>query len=259
MGLLHKGVTILAFDETYDEQKRIQSFPHETINLKHIRHTNLFCEKQALFQIETALDRRKQKGITFLGSGNYHYVTSLLLKKTPKPFTLVLFDNHPDMDDSFEQTLLSCGSWVSYALKTNPLLKRVVIIGPTSFKTHRRPPQTVQIFPFNGRNLENRKRILSAIPTDTVYISIDKDVLSPAFAETNWDQGRMGKQELLSCISAILDQKQVFGIDICGETAVSPAERFLPHAFEISQKNDAMNAEILEVCLERHPQPALHV
>ncbi|GER66766.1 arginase [Weizmannia acidilactici] len=254
MGLLHKGVTILAFDETYDDQKTVQSFTHETINLKNLHHTNLFCEEDSLRKIEAALKRRTQRGITFLGSGNYHYVSSLLLKEAPKPFTLVLFDNHPDMDNGFEQKMLSCGSWVSYALKTNPLLEKVVMIGPTSIQAHFRPPYSVQIFPFTKQHHEDRNLVLSAIHTDMTYISIDKDVLDPDFAETNWDQGVMDKQELFSYIAAILEEKQVFGIDICGETPVSPAERFLPHASGIIRKNDAVNAEILALCLQAEPR-----
>ena len=48
--------------------------------------------------IKRALNRRKNKGITFIGSGNYHYVSHLLLEEINKPFTLILFDHHTDMN-----------------------------------------------------------------------------------------------------------------------------------------------------------------
>ena len=35
-----------------------------------------------------------------------------------------------------------------------------------------------------------------------LYISVDKDVLGPDYARTNWDQGRAGLWEVLACLDA---------------------------------------------------------
>lgn len=48
-------------------------------------------------------------------------------------------------------------------------------------------------------------------------MSIDKDVLEPRDAITNWDQGHMNLSTLLQYVRSIKNKKSVHGIDICGE------------------------------------------
>lgn len=45
-----------------------------------------------------------------------------------------------------------------------------------------------------------KQAILVAIPTRSVYVSIDKDVLNEADAITNWDQGNMKLGQLLDLL-----------------------------------------------------------
>jgi arginase family enzyme len=52
---------------------------------------------------------------------------------------------------------------------------------------------------------------------EPIYISIDKDVLNTAYAETNWDQGTLTLQELQQSLLSIMTHNHVIGIDICGE------------------------------------------
>ena len=219
MGLLNKGITIINFDETYLVQEELQHYTHENLDFQKLEHVNLFCEEDSVYTLEKRIKNRKQKGITFIGSGNYHYMSYLLLKEMTKPFTLVLFDNHPDLGtgNGPDKSMLSCGSWVYHALNKIPLLQQVVIIGPTVIlANHSTYPRTV-IFPFDGVHHYSLKSILSAIPTKNVYISIDKDVLNTANVLTNWDQGMMDITTLIPIIEYVLKNKQTEGVDICGE------------------------------------------
>ena len=54
--------------------------------------------KTLLMHIKRALNRRKIKGITFIGSGNYHYVSYFIIRRNKQAFTLILFDHHTDMN-----------------------------------------------------------------------------------------------------------------------------------------------------------------
>lgn len=249
MGLLRTGISIVDFDETYIVQKELQKYPHEEIDFQQMRHVNLYCENESLKLLRRRLQKRSHKGITFIGSGNYHYLTYLFLKEIEKPFTLVLFDNHPDLGTECE-TLLSCGSWVSYALKDIPFLQQVVIIGPTSVLRDQINHHQVTLFPFKNNHPYSIKSILSAIHTPNVYISIDKDVLNPNEATTNWDQGVMTLASLTDCLKVILSCKQVEGVDICGEAHLSPADLLLPDYQVIIQKNQTANLKILQTCLQ---------
>lgn len=252
MGLLRKGICILHFDEQYSTQRDLLQAPHEDLDFRNINHVNLYCEETSLRQIAKGLEKRSQKGITFIGSGNYHYVSFLLLKELIKPFTLVLFDNHPDLGTKQHQdeALLSCGSWVSYALKELPLLQQVVIIGPTNTMKHNPTDPRVVIFRFDDRHQYSIKSILSTIHTQNVYISIDKDVLNPTEVTTNWDQGRMSLKTLTHYLQPIFKQKQVEGIDICGEAQISPVNAVLPDYQKMTLKNEQANLIILQTCLD---------
>ncbi|WP_462408794.1 arginase family protein [Neobacillus sp. Marseille-QA0830] len=251
MGLLRNGISILHFDETYFSQRRLQNYQHENIDLRNLNHVNLYCEEESLQTLTKRLHERKQKGITFIGSGNYHYVTYLLLKEITNPFTLLLFDNHPDLgtEQSHEQDLLSCGSWVSYALKEIPLLQKVVIIGPTTNITANTNHPQVIFYPFKGRHQYSIHSILSVIQTKHIYISIDKDVLNTSEAVTNWDQGSMKLDGLTHYLEWLAGEKQVEGIDVCGEARLSPVHAFLPEYQAMVQKNEMANIKILQASL----------
>lgn len=252
MGLLKTGITIINFDETYVVQDKLQQYHHENLDFQQMEHVNLFCEEDSVHTLEKRIQNRKQKGITFIGNGNYHYISYLLLKEMTKPFTLVLFDNHPDLGTGNETDtqMLSCGSWVYHALKKIPLLQQVVIIGPTVIMPNSSTyPRTV-IFPFDGIHHYSLKTILSAIPTENVYISIDKDVLDTKDVVTNWDQGKMDNSRLISILEYVLKNKQTDGVDICGEIQLTPAEILQPNVQTIIQKNEHVNTQIIETCLK---------
>lgn len=71
--------------------------------------------------------------LTFMGSGDFHHITSLLLnlavEDTTDKVTVVHIDNHPDwvnFDDG-----MHCGSWVNRALE-NPSVDKVITLGVCS-------------------------------------------------------------------------------------------------------------------------------
>lgn len=252
MGLLNKGLTIINFDETYSTQSKLQYYLHDSIDFQQMKHVNLYCEEDSSILLRKKLQKRKQKGITLIGSGNYHYVSYLLLKEIKNPFTLILFDHHPDlrMSQDKNKNLLSCGSWVSYALSEIPLLQKAIIIGPTTHLPHYSNNTRAVIFPFDGLHQFSLKSILSTIHTQNVYISIDKDVLQPTEVVTNWDQGIMTIEILTRYLEFIIKSKQVEGVDICGEAHLSPLDSLLPENQAIIQKNEKANLKILQALFQ---------
>ena len=51
---------------------------------------------------------------------------------------------------------------------------------------------------------------------EAVYLSIDLDVLRREDARTDWDQGGMTLDELLSAVGEIARTCRVLGVDVCG-------------------------------------------
>ena len=52
---------------------------------------------------------------------------------------------------------------------------------------------------------------------EPVYLSIDKDVLAPDVAQTNWDQGVMQLEELTAAIEPL--RERIIGSDVVGDVS----------------------------------------
>lgn len=245
-------VTILNFDDVYRTQSFCQKTDCEWIDLSDVRNANRYCETQSLAVIKKRLLNRNHKGVTFIGSGNYHYVSYLLLSEIQSPFTLVLFDHHTDMMAAPSPELISCGSWVLNAMKRLPLLRKVVIIGAKenlAVALSDEYKKKVTLFTDQCTRWDSEKMknaIFSVIPTGNVYISIDKDVLNKSEAVTNWDQGNMRLTQLMHILQYIMVSKKICGVDVCGEQAHSPADYFRREYIQAARTNEKANKSILE-------------
>jgi arginase family enzyme len=246
MGLLHHDVTVLNFDQMYTDQPRLFHCADEWVELADIAATNLFCAREALEEIRRRLSARTARGITYIGSGNYHYVSYELLREINCPFSLVLFDNHTDAKRSDNLSgLLTCGSWVAEAAANLPHLQQVVMVGVHADCLPEYPEirSKMVLLP----DLEHPWQLLSAISADDVYISVDKDVLDRSDAVTNWDQGTMRLKQLIVALHALVHSKNVIGIDVCGELRVPPVDAWR-YADQI-RLNERANLAILESVL----------
>ncbi|TCS83179.1 arginase family protein [Tepidibacillus fermentans] len=257
MGLLHDEVIFLNFDQSYVPQKKLLQIPHYWIDLDDIKHTNYYCEETACTKIEERLYENPHQGITFIGSGNYHYVSYLLFSEIKEPFTLILFDHHTDamIDSSSVSSLISCGSWVAHAISQLSFLQKVLIIGARKDLLpliHPSLRSKVVVLPENDSRLSSKfvlHWLQNEIATDTIYISIDKDVLDTDYVKTNWDQGNMSLPELLIVLREIIRQKEVYGVDICGEYPTNPFSAFQSISIEAIRKNEQANQKILNTIL----------
>ena len=179
--------------------------------------------------------------ILFVGSGDYHHLTPAFLADLKEPISLIHFDNHPDWVRFAPKR--HCGSWVNRALKM-PAIKRIVTLGPCSDDLHNPQLRGgnlgalkrghLQLFPWqhppskvwgrvgdgaghqqqenhlHWRNLAELdwgvflEQMISSLPTDAIWITIDKDVLASEDAATNWDQGGMRLTHLLQALRALV-------------------------------------------------------
>jgi len=179
--------------------------------------------------------------VTFLGSGDFHHVSYTLVQRAvPRPFQLVVFDNHPD--NMRYPWGIHCGSWVSHVCAL-PYVSKVTVVGIASDDVHWSHMWENRLLPLYRGKLEywcftdvsalgrllpgfidlsaDRRqpdriaaRILSA-NADPIYLSIDKDVLAASAVQTNWDQGIMGDDELLGIVQRL--RARVFAADVTGE------------------------------------------
>lgn len=180
--------------------------------------------------------------ISYLGSGDFHYLTYFLIKRLSIRPYLILFDNHFDMNKG-PKGMLTCGSWARQLIEDN-YIRGIAVIGAN----RKYYPRDIQ-YPFMDYMEDGNKPVNSTIMRKTigmpVYVSIDKDVLSSEVVITNWDQGDMKEDNLFKWIKFINKYGKVLGVDICGEDEFNPIKEFL-HP-EIKNKHNIIDKKIVEI------------
>lgn len=192
--------------------------------------------------------------VTFYGSGDYHHIAVALIGAVAEPVTVVHFDNHADWVRV--PATHNCGGWVNRALAL-PQVRRVVTLGVCSddlelpqlktgnlpalasgrIELHawRAPPSRVwgRIGDGHGHAQVGRhlvwngladlnwgdflRALVARLPTEAVWVTIDKDVLRAADAVSNWDQGQMPLDALLAALKSLASSRRIVGVDVCGE------------------------------------------
>ncbi|MBJ9954484.1 MULTISPECIES: hypothetical protein [unclassified Acinetobacter] len=221
------------------------------------------------------LQHPDQLGCVLLGSGDYHHLTQLLLKrlKPNRQIHLIVCDNHPDnMRYPFG---IHCGSWVYWASRLTQIA-RIDVIGISSddislkhaWENHWSPLYKGKLHYWSIQQSANWTKWIGAgaswhsyaepeqlmsdflseelQKTDLpIYLSIDKDVLSKDVVMTNWDQGHFLEKHLVNLIQAC--SGNLIGADITGDVSAfhyqNRFKRFLsesdgqrePSQLEISQ------------------------
>ena len=186
------------------------------LDFRNLEGTNCYCDPAAKAELSARLATLPLRSVHWIDSGDYHYVSKLLTDRMEEPFDLVVADHHPDMQPPAFGEILSCGGWVRSALDTNPMLRDVWLIGIN-------PVLRGECGGFGNRvHIIDRTEPLdpaSVAPGRKVYLSIDKDVLRPEDARTDWDQGTMSADTLLDLVRAL--GPQLAGADICGALPAS--------------------------------------
>ncbi len=207
------------------------------------------CSLGTLAKLERAIEGRlpESNWVIFLGSGDYHHVSHLLirrLRRLQQPLQVVVLDNHPDnMRYPFG---IHCGSWVWHVSRL-PFVSCVHVLGITSsdvelghaVEQHLRNLRSGRVrYWCVGRNLGwmrafgiGRSTSFSSVPAmldafaddlrgagDGIYLSLDKDALSPKDAHTNWDQGVMRMEEILAAVALL--RGRIVAADVTGEVSV---------------------------------------
>lgn len=201
----------------------------------------------------------RSHGTVFLGSGDFHHLSHLLIERLPRgePFDVVVFDNHPDnMRFPFG---IHCGSWVRHVARL-PLVRCVHVLGITSadvalshaWENYWLPilrgkvrywttgvdtrwanklglGQAIRSFVDAPALIAGFLGELSNNVPAAAYLSVDKDVLSAEVARTNWDQGCFSLDDIRQVISGL--SGKIIGSDVTGEISLhqytTPWKRWL--------------------------------
>ena len=292
-------ITVQDFTGIYDYQPFMQELRQKAANSTDIHWldctkivgTDCYCDDDAIKEINDLIDNAERSSgsikasnsvsnsagtvpIHFFDNGNYHYMSKLWTDRIQEPFSLIVFDHHPDMQPPRFGGILSCGGWVKEVLDNNKFIQNVVIIGvkDSLVETVREElSQSDEADILDKVTFITESKILKEIPPGTspgqalqvgsgnvlssfigsepasvlssnLYISIDKDALSTAFAVTNWDQGSLSTEALKATIARFAAGRKILGIDICGERS---------HDFEGNEQHSVQDADALNNSLNR--------
>ena len=173
------------------------------------------------------------------GSGDFHHLSALWLRRLAEPFVLVSFDNHPDWD--IRPPRWGCGGWINRALEL-PLLEKVSVWGCGNFECwwprqlfgNRRAERTgeLEVYPWaDGRPAANQNRrgammranwrakftqFAQALSGSNVYVTIDLDCLRAEDAVTNWESGRFALDDVAWALAQLREKTRIVAGDICG-------------------------------------------
>ena len=244
-----KETVIMNFSGIYKNQNFYKNYAEEEIfwtELSDLSGCNCYCDAEASDRIRKEIQAFTGKGLHFIDSGNYHYMTRLWLEKLQIPFRLLVFDNHTDMQPPAFGRLLSCGGWIAASLEELPLLQEVILVGPDEEAYTQVEPDLQQKVLFLSREklstmtAEEKEGFFNNLSEDLpLYVSVDKDVLCKGDASTTWSQGVMHLSELMSFLELVLERQNILGMDVCGECDMdSCSEDFL---------NDHANEAILRL------------
>lgn len=270
------SIVLMNFSRIYEEERFWKDRQVSWIEARDICGTNCYCDDEAIAEINKRTESHSFAGIHFIDSGNYHYMTKLWLTKIEKPFALLVYDNHTDMQPPAFGGLLSCGGWIVASLEELENLKHVILIGPDEAAYEQVEETLKEKVTFLSREKlqEMNEAEINRFLTETLhkvcywdktmssqgesekiskelsgeilplYISIDKDVLCPDDAQTTWSQGDMKLTTLLSGVKTVLECAkktggEIVGVDICGEADVEAAHE--------NEANDLANEKLLEI------------
>lgn len=275
-----KNSVILNFDGSV-------SFPPETgvdrLDLRvHEERFRYYARFADLKDLQKAiLNTIGAHNVFFLGNGDFHHLSWLLIKSRPeKNLQVVVFDNHPD--NMFFPRAVHCGSWVYHASKL-PNVAGVSVLGVASrdlsgidlfqnrfsviksgkVRYYCLAPVSKLAQTLSGKKIDDlsalreglpeilRKLAVAGLP---VYLSIDKDVLSPEAVKTTWDQGRLTEAELMECVKAVAPS--VVAADVTGDIST--------YSFKSSVKKivrwiDGFEAAPVDIELERKRHTELNM
>ena len=173
------------------------------------------------------------------GSGDFHHLTAVWLRRLSRLTTVISFDNHPDWD--IRPPKWACGGWINRALELVQVDK-VSVWGCGNFECwwpmrifgNNLAEQSgrLEVHPWTDDRSRKEQRRLGAILRSNwrdqfeqfvrrvgdaeVYVTIDLDCLRPEEAVTNWESGRFTVEDVRWAVDLLNNNCRIVAGDICG-------------------------------------------
>ena len=222
-----------------DDAWPTEAMPFETIDALKWGPSLRFSAKAQMVEEFYRQVGSKLEPFVLYGSGDFHHLSALWLRRLTQEVVVVSFDNHPDWD--VRPPRWCCGGWVNRALEL-PCVKKVSVWGCGNFECwwprqifgNRRAEREgrLEVHPWaDERPASARERRGAMVRLDwqqrflafvknlggvSVYVTIDLDCLRAEDAVTNWENGRFTLDDLEWALSELRHINRIIAGDICG-------------------------------------------
>jgi len=206
-------VRILNFDNSIIRQQNlIRRFQPLIVDLARIGPAcRMSMSERMAEEIRRVLEPALRGSTTFLGSGDFHHVSSVLIEQFTEPISVIVFDHHPDWDTLPPK--LHCAAWVTNVLRMQNV-KKLVLLGVSSEDISDFRIQTgnlralkddrVEIYPYRHRPT---RTFLKRVP-DNRSIRVERGLFSSII---HWQElGKQNIPELFSRLFENLETKRVY-------------------------------------------------
>jgi arginase family enzyme len=235
-----------------------QGLPAQFVDAREWGPRLRFCAPAAEIEGFAAACLAPLGGTRFIvyGSGDFHHLSALLVRRIRQPLTLVSFDNHPDWD--IRPPRWCCGSWINRALDFSHVAQAAVW-GCGNFEcwgwhrmwgNHRDVRSgRLLVYPWaDQRSAKDQARptaitqanwrrrfdeFAQGLAGRSVYVTVDLDGFRTGESATNWENGRFSAEDVGWALDRLASQASIVAGDVCG--AFSPpayARRFQRFASE---------------------------
>jgi agmatinase len=156
-------------------------------------------------KIETAIDEFLSHNIRIISLGGDHAITYPVLKSCSTRFAkldILHLDAHPDLYDSYDGNRYSNACPFARIMEEK-LASRLVQIGIRTLNPHQR--KQAQRFGVEIIDMQNLHKANAIHWENPVYLSIDLDVLDPAFAPgvSHYEPGGMSTRQVIELIQGL--------------------------------------------------------
>ena len=170
--------------------------------------------EKAIRQVSEDINTLLEKDVKIISLGGDHSITYPVIKAYAQRYpslTILHFDAHPDLYDDFEENPYSHASPFARIMEAK-LAQRLIQVGIRTMNPHQRDQAKrfgVEVIPMREWQGQLFKNF-----SNPVYISLDLDVLDPAFAPgvSHYEPGGMNTRELISVIQNL--KANIVGADI---------------------------------------------
>ena len=198
----------------------------EVLDFTSLEGVKGYCDEASAAEISRRIshfrfpsEKWREYPVHIIDTGEYHYLSKLFTDSIDIPYTLLMFDNHTDLQEPAFGGILSCGGWLRETMLTSGTLRQVLLAGPEGrIALYRRSgafpvgasggfPGTVGEFALVAEaplSADGLGQIYINDLGDAIYISIDKDIMSKESYFTDWSQGALSLAELQSLLFTII-------------------------------------------------------